>query len=103
MNVAELEKKNNNVVKVKGVLDSDTIMPLISNGYQWIDSLTKIIFDFIDVTESDSVALALLLAWIRYAKKSNKKIFYQHIPDTMIEIAVACRLDKIFSFQVDHK
>ncbi len=103
MNVAELEKKDDNVIEVKGVLDSDTIMSIMSAGYKLIKSRTTITFDFRGVTESDSTALALLLAWIRYANKKSKKIFYTHVPAAMVEIAAACRLSKFFSFQTHSK
>ena len=104
MNVAELEKKDDNIIEVKGVLDSDTIMSIMSAGYKLIKSpLTVITFDFRGVTESDSTALALLLAWIRYAKKKGKKILYIHVPAAMIEIAAACRLANFFSFQTHSK
>lgn len=103
MNVAELKKKGNDVVEVKGALDSDTIMSLMSAGYKLIESRTVTTFDFRGVTESDSTALALLLAWIRYAKKKDKKILYMHVPVAMIEIAAACRLGKFFSFQSHSK
>jgi ABC-type transporter Mla MlaB component len=92
-----LEKKNDSI-EVKGVLDSDTVMTILSLGYQWIQQLPKPVFDFGAVTHADSTALALLLDWSRYAKKARKKISYTHIPIAMIEIAQACRLSKILSF-----
>jgi len=95
---AELEKKSD-VIEVKGVLDSDTIMTILPVGYRLIKSLTIITFDFRGVTQADSTALALLLAWIRYSRKQGKKILYTHIPIAMIEIAEACRLSKFFSFK----
>jgi len=103
MNVVELKKKDKDIIEVNGVLDSDTIMSIMSTGYKLIKSHTTTTFDFRGVTESDSTALALLLAWIRYAKKKGKKILYIHVPVAMIEIAAACRLGKFFSFQAHSK
>jgi phospholipid transport system transporter-binding protein len=96
---ASLEKKAGNI-EVKGTLDSDTIMTIMSTGFQMIKkSPSNPVFDFGAVTQADSTALALLLAWIRYAKKCGKKILYIHIPIAMIEIAEACRLGRILSFK----
>lgn len=104
MAAAGLKKKENDVIEVKGVLNSDTIMSIMAEGYKFIKSLSRTItFDFSGVIESDSTALALLLAWIRFAKKNGKEILYTHVPTGMIEIAAACRLSNFFSFQVRHK
>lgn len=50
----------------------------------------KIIIDLSEVSRSDSSGLALLIDWIRFAKKSGLDIGFQNIPSQMRNIADVC-------------
>lgn len=45
------------------------------------------IFDFSQVTEADSSAVALMLAWLRAAKRSRSTLKFAHIPTGVSALA----------------
>jgi phospholipid transport system transporter-binding protein len=97
---AVLDKRDNDIV-VSGILNSETVVPLMHLGYQWIEKLLAPVFNFSGVTQADSMGLAMLISWMRYAKKQGKKLTYTHLPQAMVGIAQACRLKDILSLRQD--
>jgi phospholipid transport system transporter-binding protein len=51
--------------------------------------------DLANVSRADSAGLALLVAWMRQAKESDKVISFHHVPAQMLAIANASGLDAI--------
>jgi ABC-type transporter Mla MlaB component len=43
------------------------------------------------------VAVALLVAWLRFARAMNKKIRYEHMPATMAAIVKSCGLTDLLA------
>ena len=50
-----------------------------------------------DVSRSDSAGVALLIEWMRQAKKNNKAISFNNIPKQMHEIAEVSGVDKLLA------
>ncbi len=51
--------------------------------------------DLREVSRTDSAGLALLIAWLRYAKKENKNLRFLNIPAQMLALAQISSLDQI--------
>lgn len=47
----------------------------------------QITLDFMQVTTTDSAGLALLLEWLKYARKSRVQLVFENIPAQLIAIA----------------
>lgn len=43
--------------------------------------------DFSAVTDVDTVALSLMLEWLRRAVKNNSKVTFRHLPENLISLA----------------
>jgi ABC-type transporter Mla MlaB component len=48
--------------------------------------------DFSHSKQCDSSALALLVACQRFAKQNGTKLYFRHLPDSLIAIAKVCNL-----------
>ncbi len=100
MTAAEIKiSQNGTRIQVSGVLSFATVPTLRDQGIQLLKNVTEPLFDFKEVTRSDSAALALLTAWARYAHSLGKSASFINIPPQLMDIARLSRLDKILSLQ----
>ena len=53
--------------------------------------------DLKQVSRSDSAGVALLIEWMRQAKKNNKAIRFNNIPEQMHEIAEGSGVDELLA------
>jgi len=86
--------------KIKGIINFDTVTQLYKSGSLLIDRHAEVHFDFSEVDQADSSAVALLLNWLRYAKKKKRKLLFHHIPAQLLEIANVC---EVMPFLQKHK
>ncbi len=95
MNTATVIKADNGNAEVSGELCFATVSMLRPLGIKLLATHPYLQFDFQKVVRSDSSALALLTAWMRYAKKNHKTIEFINLPVQLLEMAQLSRLDKI--------
>jgi len=83
------------VIQVGGELSFATVNGVLSQSGDVFKSAEMLTIDLSAVTRSDSAGVALLIDWMRTAKKSNKEIAFQNIPAQMLAIASASGLDEL--------
>ncbi|EGL53734.1 MAG: STAS domain-containing protein [Pseudomonadota bacterium] len=81
------------VVTGEMTLESAKIALTESKGV--FDAVNDIEIDLQHVTQADSAGLALLVDWMRAAKKAKKSIAFKHLPEQMDAIAKASGLDEL--------
>jgi phospholipid transport system transporter-binding protein len=81
------------VVTGEMTLESAKIALIESKGV--FDAVNDIEIDLQHVTQADSAGLALLVDWMRAAKKAKKSIAFKHLPEQMNAIAKASGLDEL--------
>ena len=81
------------VVTGEMTLESAKIALIESKGV--FDAVNDIEIDLQHVTQADSAGLALLVDWMRAAKKAKKSIAFKHLPEQMDAIAKASDLDEL--------
>ncbi|GLQ00219.1 hypothetical protein GCM10007891_20720 [Methylophaga thalassica] len=81
------------VVTGEMTLESAKIALIESKGV--FDAVNDIEIDLQHVTQADSAGLALLVDWMRAAKKAKKSIAFKHLPEQMDAIAKASGLDEL--------
>ena len=59
------------------------------------------LFDFSQVKSCNSAALALVLEWLKYAKRENKTIQLLHLPQQLLSIAKVAGVEQILNGHVD--
>lgn len=55
----------------------------------------KLIVDLSGVTRTDSAALALLVGWMRQARRARKHIEFQHLPEKLLATARVAGVETI--------
>jgi len=90
-----------NIVEEKNFLIVSGSLNFFSVAKLWHDSLSllekksSLRFDLSKIVSANSAGLALLLEWLRYAKKKGKLISFENIPSQLSSIAVVAGIDKI--------
>ena len=72
-------------LKVAGVLDFETVVELLAQGREWIETAAPAQFtiDLAGVEYSSSAGLALLLEWLRVAERGQKRATLAGMPADM--------------------
>ncbi len=88
----------NNCFFVSGVLDFFTVMTVLESSALQMKNNSEDCFDLdlSEVTAVNSAAIALLIEWIKCAKKLKKKIIFKNIPSQLISIAEVAGVRKFF-------
>ncbi|MEN8259537.1 MAG: STAS domain-containing protein [Pseudomonadota bacterium] len=78
---------------LKGDLDFTSVNRVLSKTEALFEKNSDITLDFNDVNRTDSAGLALLVEWVRNARKQKRKITFENLPPQMISIAKMSGLD----------
>jgi phospholipid transport system transporter-binding protein len=86
-----------NRLMVSGDLNFATVPELSTQSLPLLAQCSALQFDLSRVTSSNSAGLALLLEWLKYAKKTAKTISFAELPKTLMQIALAAGVDKMLT------
>lgn len=97
---AQITLENSHLM-VSGDLNFSTVMVLLEQSIPLFSNCNELKFDLSRVNSSNSAGLALLLEWIRYAKKVAKPISFSHLPAQFVSMMQAAGIEKMLvSYQV---
>lgn len=82
---------------LSGDLNFLNVMPLYQKSLPYLHQCPELPFDFAEVKSSDSAGLALIIEWIKYAKRSNKQIHFSHLSQDLLSIATAAGIDQLIA------
>lgn len=96
-----LHQTNDKEWALRGPLNVQTITQIWRKGQHCIDKTPaqQIELDLRDLTLPDSASVALLLDWLRYAKRQGKRIHLHHVPQKMQDIIRLCNLQNILEYE----
>lgn len=83
-----------------GHLNVDTIKAIIVPGYKMIDAVPAgqpLTLDLSGVEQVDSASVALLIDWLRHAKKHEKSLVFSNLPAKMKDIIKVSNLSGILA------
>ena len=70
-----------------GAIHFDNLAAVRSAGESYLDEQSDAaVFDLSSLSECSSVAVALLMAWVRYAHACNKTVVYAGVPEDLSNI-----------------
>lgn len=95
MNETTLRAGDDGVYVISGPLTFDSAPGLWQQGLRLLDGADAVVLDLEDVTRTDSAGLALLVAWMREARRRGVHIRFRHIPEQLMAIARTCNLQKL--------
>ena len=87
----------NSRLMVSGDLSFLTVMKLWNESLPLLSQCTNLDFDLSNVISSNSAGLALLLEWIKYAKRVNKPVAFHYLPAQLNSIIAVAGLKQILS------
>jgi len=94
MALANISEENNRLV-VSGVLNFITVVTLWQQSLPLLAAQRELQIDLSNVTAANSGGLALLLEWLKYAKKMQKSISFIQMPKQLQSMAQIAGIDKI--------
>lgn len=90
-----LNKLSDDKFSIKGVLMMHTVMLILNELTSCLKTQSEISIDFSEVENSDSAAVALIIAWLAKAKQRNIKLHLLQLPQQILDIAKASDLLEI--------
>lgn len=96
-NQAQLEALGGGRFRVDGVLNAATVPHLLSQSKERFQGLPRVETDFAAVTESDSAGLALLLEWLRLARKAGQQLQFDNVPEQILALARISEVDGLLT------
>lgn len=87
-NSATIEVTAEGMLTLRGDLNAVTVVALQTQGQTLIaqQQATHCVIDLQNVGNSSSVGVALLTVWLRFAQAKGKTIYYQHMPQSMLDM-----------------
>jgi phospholipid transport system transporter-binding protein len=84
--------------ELHGDVNVNTITAIMIPGYQMIDAVPagqSLTLNLAGVTQADSASVALLIDWLRHAKKQGKTLTFSDLPTKMKDIIKVSNLEGI--------
>jgi len=89
-----MARREGNRLLLDGAVTIGTVPSLLDEGAAQLRAGVEVI-DFAAVTEVDSAALALALAWLREARASGRAIRFANLPPAMENLARLYAVDEL--------
>lgn len=86
MSASQLTGQGEGRFDVSGDLSFDTVVALLSDSAQEFATFTTLAIDLGGVQRADSAGIALLLEWVRRARRQKKSLSFSRIPPQMSAI-----------------
>jgi phospholipid transport system transporter-binding protein len=77
---------------LNGCLSFKTVNRLLRDSSGLFKSPDPVMVDLSGVERTDSAGLALLVEWMKMARRINKELKFYNMPEQMLEIARTCGL-----------
>ena len=77
----------------------DTLRAIRQAGEQHIDAAQSSRFELAGLKDCNSAAIALLLAWYRYAHHKGRKVVFVGAPESLRNLIEVTELDEILPIQ----
>lgn len=85
----------NGRVQIAGDLTFETVGGLRERGAEVLQGEGDVILDLKAVTRADSAGLALMVEWLRQARRKDAGLRVVNMPDQMLAIARMSKLDSV--------
>ena len=79
---------------VSGDLHFSNVMAIYKKSSKNLSKNPVLEFDFSNVRSSDSAGIALIIEWIKFAKLTNKEIYFHSLSSDILQLARAAGLEK---------
>ncbi len=91
----QIESPATGRVEISGDLTFDTVSEIFSRGDEVLGGDGRVTLDLRAVTRADSAGLALMVEWLREARRRGGRLEVVNMPDQMFSIAHMSKLDRV--------
>lgn len=96
MSSAAIEKDSEGCYKISGELNMHTVPEIWRKANALLQSTTQALcFDLAGIQRSDSAGLALLIEWMRAARRMDVPVTFRNLPPQLLQIAQVSGLETI--------
>ena len=93
--LANIDSSTQGQLSVNGELGFESVPGLYSSSLKYFQNNPNLDIDLAGVTHTDSAGVALLIEWLRQARRQNCTIKFHNIPSQLLAIARVCGVAKI--------
>ncbi|MFQ5487526.1 MAG: lipid asymmetry maintenance protein MlaB [Gammaproteobacteria bacterium] len=87
-------------LRLEGVLSFATVPTIVVQGATMVAQCApQVVIDLGGVERADSAGLALLVEWMRVARRRRKSIVFRAMPEQMLAMARVSDLDRILPLE----
>jgi phospholipid transport system transporter-binding protein len=90
-----LSRREDNLWELSGDLDMRSVPRVLEQAEGLFKNGAEAVVDLAEVDRIDSAGLALLVEWLRQAKRQGVAIHFRNIPARMLAIATVCGLEQL--------
>lgn len=85
----------NNQFFISGDLNFSNVMSVYEKSLPQLNQSPECHFNFSQLTSSDSSGIALIIEWVKLAKRHHKPIKFVQLSQDLMSLAKAARLDTL--------
>lgn len=93
--MAEIVRTDVGRMQLCGVLNLASVSALLEDVEGLAYDASSVVVDLKAVEHADSAGVALLLAWMRHARRAEREIRFINMPTQMLNIARVSGLDEV--------
>jgi len=97
---AKVTHAEDGVLRIDGHLTFNSVRSIFQESLNFLNKLEEIHIDLSQVTHSDSAGLALLTEWQRLAQEKKKRIYFENLPDQLLNLARVSKVDALLAIDV---
>ena len=96
MNQPHLEKIDAQQYAISGELTMKNVPQVAQDTAPVIASMSgEVSIDLSQITRADSAGLALLIDWLRIARRENVSLHFERLPEQLLQIVQVCDLHSV--------
>ena len=84
-----------NQICLEGIVEFDNVVEIRNNGIELMNTVKQVNINLVELKQTDSSGLALLIAWIRDAKEQQKELKLYNFPRFLADLSRVSGLDAI--------
>ena len=96
MSKVKLESRDANQFTLSGELTFDTAQELFDQAARIFSGKSRVTVDLSDINRVDSAGLALLMEWLRVARREKVELEFRNLPAQMTSLIMVSGLQELF-------
>lgn len=83
--------------RLSGWVGFTTVMAVLHDSYDLFHDVPEITVDLADVEHISSAGLALLIEWLRWSKRNERRLHFENMPESALAMARICEVEPLLA------